>query len=347
VAGVTPKRQASEMRTAENTGLGLPLGFQGRYGAALVTNLRNLPAQLTSTLKATFSGEPARIEPPYCADVDKDLVTSSGNEPAPCSATSQHANARRIDSVSAVAAVSEPKSIAFGHEPSFHVAALTNIMSGESFVEFTQTQQDRAPTPQSPAATTGAQGGTTNTQNGDTTGTNCDSSTTTDPTTNVALQKPCSLTQTIRDEGLEHWDVSIAVPTPGFKETVFDSSNALMPKSVTRTNAYAMLDISPWGEDFVKPPLFGIPHFMTGLPIAGKVFNKPFVGGLGEEVGLSKLSPFSARVFGGVVYNKEFRGAAQVPHRVWKVQYGIELSMSSAISKLKGNSSKTNSTTSK
>jgi len=168
--------------------------------------------------------------------------------------------------------------------------------------------------------------------------TNCDPSTGKDPGTGKMLQKPCSLTQTIKDEGLYHWDVSIAVPTPGFKETVFDPNNVVTPKSVTRTNAYAMLDIAPWGKDFVNPPPFGIPHLMTGLPIAGKVFNKPFVGGLGEEVGLTKLLPFSARVFGGVVCNKEFRGAAQTPHRVWKVQYGIELSMASAISKLKGNS---------
>jgi hypothetical protein len=140
--------------------------------------------------------------------------------------------------------------------------------------------------------------------------------------------------------------VSIAVPITGFKETVFDSNNNLTAKSVTRTNAYAMLDIAPWGEDFVKPQMFGIPHLMTGLPLASKVFDKPFVGGLGEEVGFSKVLPLSARIFGGVVYNKEFRGADQVPHRVWKVQYGIELSMSSAISKLKGSTStKANSTT--
>jgi len=155
-------------------------------------------------------------------------------------------------------------------------------------------------------------------------------------------QTPCKASQTIQDEGLYHWDISIAVPTPGYRDTTVSGTNMITAKSVTRTDAFAMLDIAPWGEDFRSPPMFGIPHLMTGLPISGKVFDKPFIGGLGEEVGLSKILPFSARIFAGVVYPKEFRmvsgSTSLIPHRVWKVQYGVEFSISSVASQLKAGS---------
>src|SRR5215469_4859281 len=310
--------------------------YRGRYGAVLVANLRDLPAKLTSTMTATFKGSPTKAEPPYCANVDKALLTASGKASGDCQNESTATTTNAPSAQFAVPERPEPRTAArpdlllasYG----LHHANLSAEHSSEG-----QEPESQKLVPSKPASGSGS---TTNAnsppvQQSNTTA-NCDPSTVKDPETGTMLQKPCTLTQTIQDEGLHHWDVSIAIPTPGYKETVFDSTNALMPKSVTRTNAYAMLDIAPWGKDFVNPPLFGIPHLMTGLPIAGKVFNSPFVGGLGEEVGLSKVFPFSARVFGGVVYNKEFRGAAQIPHRVWKVQYGIELSMTSAISKLKG-----------
>jgi hypothetical protein len=337
-----------------------PLPFQGRYAASLVANLRDLPAQLTSTMTASFSGVPDKSEPAYSECVDKNLLNSAGKPAATCQSSPQTSSTNfndsgRIDSI-------EDSRLKTGNaaaRPRFllHPASLLRtdykaswfFPAPEELVDHGQ-QSDTTTNPPATNAGSGnnARGGdpANGTKQSSSTGANCDSSTTTDPATKEKTQKPCTLTQKITDEGLYHWDVSIAVPITGYKETVFDSNNALTPKSVTRTNAYAMLDIAPWGEDFVKPQLFGIPHLMTGLPLSGKVFNKPFVGGLGEEVGLTKLLPFSARIFGGVVYNKEFRGANQNPHRVWKVQYGIELSMSSAISKLKSKTtSKTNSKT--
>lgn len=332
------------------------IAFQGRYGAGLVTNLKELPVKVTSSMTATFSGPPDQAKASaYCSPVNKNLVPSTGNRPKGCADSSVSAKDVLPQSIAPPSAV---PTVSGNSDPSKSPAAawlitsqapqlvlldyklnLTSEPQEEESASAPASRKDKTKpvSPKNPktAKPSGSQNKTASKATTAPPG-NCDSSTTTDPATKSTTQKPCILTQTIIDEGLYHWDVSIAVPTPGYKESVFDSNNALMPKSVTRTNAYAMLDIAPWGEDFVKPQLFGIPHLMTGLPLAGKVFDKPFVGGFGEEVGLTKLLPFSARLFGGVVYNKEFRGAEQQPHRVWKVQYGIELSMSSAISKLKG-----------
>jgi hypothetical protein len=339
--------QEKQIPATKNLQPNLP--FQGRYTAGLVTNLRDLPAKLTSTMTATFSGQAdsSEVVPAYCAPVDKSLASSGVGTAitAACAASSQTTDVppsdtpvstslqptddfKRSDAiVGRWSASDRPARLLFTNynfRPLFQQSAqnprtsiITNSLAINQPVAGTSTTTAPKAQPAPPGA-------------------NCNPVTNTDPTTNATLQKSCTLTQTITDEGLYHWDVSIGIPT-GYKETVFDSTNTLMPKSVTRVDAYAMLDIAPWGEDFVKPPMFGIPHLMTGLPISGKVFDKPFIGGLGEEVGLTKFLPFSARIFAGVVYNKEFRGATEEPHRVWKVQYGIELSLSSAISKLKGN----------
>ena len=333
LVGKTPPAAPENKKPPEND-------FQGLYASALVVNLRDLPAKLTSTMTATFKGSPSKAESPYCVDVKKALLTAAGKSVGPCSASSASTGTNTstrspaaIESgliVQRLAEDARPKLLRTSYE-------FPHVTLPAHYGSETEQEASNKPASASPTAVGSDAVGANAEQNPQTNAnTNCDPSTTKDPETGKMLQKPCSLTQTIKDEGLYHWDVSIAVPTPGYKEAVFDSNNVVMPKSVTRTNAYAMLDVAPWGEDFVNPPVFGIPHLMTGLPIAGKVFNRPFIGGLGEEVGLTKIFPFSARVFAGVVYNKEFRGAAQTPHRVWKVQYGIELSMTSAISKLKG-----------
>ena len=173
----------------------------------------------------------------------------------------------------------------------------------------------------------------------------CDTSTQTDASGNT-VQKPCSITgPVIADEGLDWWDISVAVPTIGYKQTSFDSNNALQPKSETVTNAYALLDFAPWGEDFVTPRLWAYPHIITGLPLSGKVFDKPLVGGLAGDFGILHKIPYfgalSVRPFFGVVYNKEFRTSAQTPHWVWKGQYGIEISVTNFVSAIKGKSNGT------
>jgi hypothetical protein len=160
---------------------------------------------------------------------------------------------------------------------------------------------------------------------------------------NTGQQSPCKFAATVDDEDLYHWDVSFGVPFRTITELTFNQSSgsgtSVVPKSVTRLNAYAFFDVYPIAADIKSPPIISLPHVMAALPISGKVFNKPIFGA-GEGVNLKKISflsflPLQFQFFGGVVYNKEFRqipgttGSANVVgHRVWKGTYGVEIPVS-------------------
>lgn len=329
------------------------LTFQGRYGAALLSNLRKLPADLTSTMTVKFNSALPNKLPvgPYCVAVQKSLTRSDGSNgkddckdakasdgPVTAPAARNDAQSENFDSVFGPRSLAQFRPVAWRQTQDSQAGGKTGGVS-------------KSPTPGNQNVSGSNPNGKGSTDQGTATTkkaaqvSSCDMTTTAKDKT----QSPCSTTQTIQDEGLYRWDISVAVPTPGYKDVSFSSSgsgNTLTAKSITRTDAYAMLDIAPWGEDFRNPPILGIPHFMTGLPLSGKTFNKPFIGGLGENFGLSKILPISMRVFGGVVYDKE-----QVPqtagstvlqsHRVWKAEYGVEFSLSSVISKLKSSGSGT------
>jgi hypothetical protein len=158
-------------------------------------------------------------------------------------------------------------------------------------------------------------------------------------------QSPCTLTATVNDENLYHWDVAFAVPFKTLPELSYlnpsstTNTNTVVPKTVTRENAYAFFEVYPIAVDIITPPMFSLPHFFAGLPISGKVFNKPMFG-MGEGINLKavpwlKIVPLQVQFFGGVAYNKEFRQIAGttgssnvVGHRVWIGTYGIEIPVS-------------------
>lgn len=174
---------------------------------------------------------------------------------------------------------------------------------------------------------------------------------------------PTTFSNTYHDEGLQHWDVSVAVPVNSIKELNYSSTDgAVTGKEASRYNAYGLFDVYPWAVDINDPPAFAYPHAVFGLPFSGKVFNKPFLG-LGGALGFQSLPwigkflntaiPVRLNFYGGVVYNKEFRpstlkvgqpaspgAVANDLHgvRVWKGQFGIEFSIKDVASKLKGNS---------
>jgi hypothetical protein len=174
-------------------------------------------------------------------------------------------------------------------------------------------------------------------------------------------QSPCKFNSTFNDEDLTHWDVSFGVPFHKLTDLQYNQSSgsgsSVVPKTVTRLNAYGFFDIYPIATDIVTPPLIAWPHFKLGLPISGKVFNKPFFG-MGDGLyikQLSKIIPVQFSFYGGVVYNKEFRqipgtvGSSNVQgHRVWSGSYGIEIpvkqfkTMLSNSSKSKSNKSSSN-----
>lgn len=183
------------------------------------------------------------------------------------------------------------------------------------------------------------------------------------PTTSNGKQSPCKLTATVNDEDLYHWDVSFAVPFHTISELQYNqptgSGNSIVPKNVTRLNAYALFDVYPVASDIVTPPIVSVPHVFAGLPISGKVFNKPMFGA-GDTFNLSSISflkflPIQFGFFGAVIYNKQFTqipgttGAANVTgHRVWKGSYGIEIPVMQFKSLLSSkNSNNNNSASSK
>lgn len=191
---------------------------------------------------------------------------------------------------------------------------------------------------------------------------NC--ATTEDSTTHV--QTPCSFSKTYDNEGLYHWDVSVAVPVNSINELQYSSTDgSVTTKQVSRLNAYGLFDIFPVASDLKTPPAFAWPHLIVGLPFSGKVFNKPFFGGGGvvnfqqiPKIGpaLAKIVPVKLNFYGGVVYNKEFRPSSLnvgdpgspaavanslSPHRVWKGQFGIEFSIRDVKDKLSSTKSST------
>ena len=165
----------------------------------------------------------------------------------------------------------------------------------------------------------------------------------------------CTENVVVQNEGLYLWDVSIGVPFTGVKQLQYSygSNGQITPQTVSKASAYGFVVLSPWKEDIVSPPSLGIPHFMAGLPLKGKVFDAPFFGA-GEtfnaskvpRIGsaLAKVIPISIRFYGGIVYNKQFgpvtsSSMAPPSHRVAKGQYGIEFSVKDIASKLSGKSS--------
>lgn len=156
-------------------------------------------------------------------------------------------------------------------------------------------------------------------------------------------QSPCKFTASVDDEDLYHWDVSIGLPFRTINQLQFAQSsgngNSLVTKSTTTLNAYAFFDIYPFAADIKSPPILPVPHLLVGLPISGKVFNKPLFGAA-EGLSLKKISvlsflPIQFQFFGGLVYNKEFRqipgttGSSNVyGHRVWSGTYGVDIPVS-------------------
>ena len=177
----------------------------------------------------------------------------------------------------------------------------------------------------------------------------------------------------VHDEDLARWDFSLIVPVTGYKDITFQAStppstggttppNVITANSVTRENAYAMFDFMPFGQDLVTPPIIGIPYLSAGLPLAGKVFDKPYFA-VGETFTLpkaisnskyfswaSKYLPLSINPSFGWVANKIFPTTVDssnalhtAPYRSWRPQYAIGFSFRSISSSVKTALSKSNS----
>jgi len=170
---------------------------------------------------------------------------------------------------------------------------------------------------------------------------------------------PCTTTRTFTSTDLEWWDVSIGVTVPGVRESSFAVPSSSLQKTVTtHTDLYAMLDLYPFAPVVDKNDW--APHFSLGVPLSSKSLYRPFFGAaepigglLTGLLGLKKQPaiPLSVSVFGGMVWMKTHivngnpttsaeLASDLVTTRVWKPAYGIEVSVSSMVSKIKGAGSK-------
>jgi hypothetical protein len=296
---------------------------QGQYGAAIVTNLTKLPVNLVGTWTATFAGVPG-------APAGVAAPKATGNLPDAPAPTNQTNVANS------------------------GVAAKT---TGQKSTTQTSAQTTAA------AATSGAVKTPICTAALDTS------------VTTMSVQTKCSNAGTqVHDERLSWWDISLLVPVTGYSDLTYQVStppstggttgpNVVTAKSVTRTNVYAMADLMPFEQDLVNPPTIGIPYLAAGLPLAGKVFDKPYfaVGetftlpkSIANASWLSKLSsylPLSVNPVFGWVYNKEFHtttnpttnAVSQVPYRTLKPQFAIGFSFRSISSSVLSGLSKSSS----
>ena len=317
--------------------------YQGLYNAALLTNLTQLPkgftsaANITGTWTATFAG----------------VKTLSSTQ-------QQQVNAVQAPVVAGAAAPAAK-------------AAPTALKSSNTTQQPAGSQQQTASQQAAPAAN--QQSASQPTSN------SICALTTTTLGTGLTSQTTCTSTGPptpgLHLEGIEWWDISVAVPVAGFKDVSYQQTstssgstvNSVLPTAaVTRENAYGMFDMFVLGgTDLYYPPNISYPYLSVGLPFSGKVFDKPYFA-VGENINvpstvsaipkigqyLSKFIPIQIRPMFGWVANKEFETIAasgSTPaHKVylrrsWDPQFSIEISIKSVASKLSKNSTSNNTKT--
>jgi hypothetical protein len=171
----------------------------------------------------------------------------------------------------------------------------------------------------------------------------------------VSIGSPCTFSRSMRSDDREFFDFSLGVVVPGAKERVYTTPTT--SSITTHTDVYAFLDLYPF---FISTPKSGLPpHFLVGLPITSSVFHRPLFGAsenVSSWTGLERLGFPRISLFGGVVYMQQqvlTASGSLVTDRALKPVYGVELSVSSLISKIgsggknassKGSGSKTSST---
>jgi hypothetical protein len=156
-----------------------------------------------------------------------------------------------------------------------------------------------------------------------------------------SVGNPCTFSRNFRSDDRELLDFSMGVVVPGPKERIYSSStssSSISSSLTTHTDAYALLDLFPF---FLLNPKNGVlPHCVVGLPVTSQVFHRPIFG-ISENItswtGLEKLGFPTTSIFGGVVYMQQqvlTPNGALSTDRVVKSVFGIEVSLSSLISKI-------------
>lgn len=160
------------------------------------------------------------------------------------------------------------------------------------------------------------------------------------PTTNPATGKSTPTTttgqlssKTYSNEKPSYFELGFAIPVTSYKEVTYSTtSSTVTPNTATKQTAVLV------GNLYLPPAQPGlttfryIPHLLYGLPIKGKVLQHTM---LGAGIGLDWLSPYAGIIF-DTNYGATTGANAKSGHLVLKGTFGIEISVSSAASLLKG-----------
>lgn len=116
--------------------------------------------------------------------------------------------------------------------------------------------------------------------------------------------------QTVVNEGIYWWDVSVAMQVSSYKNLKFDSQNNLIVlKKTDDIKPYALLDIYPGGADLRAKNGISMLGLFTGIPIGNQPLQKPFVGS-GFTLGIKS---FRFQPIVGVRVQKERRPSTLTP----------------------------------
>jgi len=86
--------------------------------------------------------------------------------------------------------------------------------------------------------------------------------------------------QSVVNEGIYWWDVSVAMPVTSYKNLKFDSQNNLIVlKKSDDVKPYALFDFFPGGSDLRAKNGISMLGLYTGIPLSNQPLQKPFVGG--------------------------------------------------------------------
>jgi hypothetical protein len=116
--------------------------------------------------------------------------------------------------------------------------------------------------------------------------------------------------QSLVNEGIYWWDVSVALPVTNYKNLKFDSQNNLIVlKKSDDVKPYALFDFFPGGSDLRAKNGISMLGLYTGIPLSNQPLQKPFVGG-GFTVAIKS---FRFQPLAGIRIQKETRTSTLAP----------------------------------
>jgi len=164
---------------------------------------------------------------------------------------------------------------------------------------------------------------------------------------NVTAKTTCTLAQTLTVSDIEHWGIGANIVAWGPLERKYSlsSSDAVTMTSTRHEAIYGTFDFSPWAASC---PMTKCPYVQVGLPLSGAVLHLPYTGiawGLPFTASFLQMSAYGGVGFmrqtklngiaAGSTTTQTLFNAAQQTDWPRKAIFGVEVSVSSIVSKIK------------